>query len=96
MKILAIEHDAPGATADQFQPHLEAEAAQVYALYQDGVIREFHFRQDQPAAVLVLECPTLEAAQQALSTLPFVQVGLIAFELIPLVPYPGLSRLFRA
>jgi len=29
-----------------------------------------------------------------LGTLPLVQAGLIAFEVIPLKPYPGLARLF--
>jgi hypothetical protein len=44
--------------------------------------------------VLVLECASLEEAHQALASLPLVQEGLIAFEIIPLVPYPGFKRLF--
>ena len=42
----------------------------------------------------MLECESLDAAQQALATLPLVQNGLIRFELIPLRPYPGFARLF--
>ncbi len=94
MKILAIEHDLPAATADDFQHHAKAEAARAWALHQEGVIRELYFRADRPEAVLVLECPDLAAAQDALSTLPLVQHGLIAFELIPLAAYPGFARLF--
>ena len=34
-------------------------------------------------------------AQQVLASLPLVQAGLITFEVIPLVPYPGFARLFE-
>jgi hypothetical protein len=36
----------------------------------------------------------LEDAKKALDTLPLVKAGLISFELMPLVPYPGFARLF--
>ncbi len=94
MKILAIERDLPAATPEDFQRHAKAEAARAWALHQEGVIRELYFRADRPEAVLVLECPDLTAAQDVLNTLPLVQHGLIAFELIPLTAYPGFARLF--
>lgn len=94
MKILAIEHDLPAATAEDFQRHAKAEAARAWALHQAGIIRELYFRADRPEAVLVLESADLAAAQEALSTLPLVQHGLIIFELIPLTAYPGFARLF--
>jgi hypothetical protein len=53
-----------------------------------------YFRADRSEAVLVLECDSAETAQHALATLPLVQNGLIAFELIPLKAYPGFARLF--
>ncbi|MBI5565288.1 MAG: superoxide dismutase [Chloroflexi bacterium] len=96
MKILALERERSGLTAADFQPHLRAEAARAWELQQAGVIRELYFRADQHTAVLVLECPTLEDAQAALNTLPLVEHGLIAFELIPLKPYDGFARLFSA
>ena len=96
MKILAIEKQVPGVTAEQFKPHLKAEALKVWELYQAGAFRELYFRADRPDAVLVLECADVEAARQALDTLPLVKEGLIAFDLIPLRPYPGLARLFAA
>ena len=96
MKILAIENQVPGITAEQFQPHLEAEAERVWDLYQAGTLREFYFRQDQTTAVLVLEYASVEEAQQVLDTLPLVREGLIAFDVIPLRPYPGFARLFAA
>jgi len=96
MKILAIEKEAEGIPAERFQPHLKAEAARVWELYQAGTIRELYFRQDAHSAVLILECRDAAEAAAALSTLPLVQAGLITFEIIPLAAYPGFSRLFAA
>jgi hypothetical protein len=106
MKILAIEREVPGirtrrglrrtlcVAGDAFEPHLQAEAAKVWELYQAGVIREIYFRRDRPDAVLVLECADVEEARGVLHTLPLMKEGLIAFEIIPLGPYPGFARLF--
>ena len=94
MKILAIERESNGVSNDAFVPHLKTEAARVWELYLSGALREFYFRDDQPAAVLILECDDVDAAQKVLDTLPLVKEGLITFDIIPLVPYPGLSRLF--
>jgi muconolactone delta-isomerase len=94
MKIIALEKDVPGVTAEQFKPHLKAEAARAWELHQEGVIRELYFRDDARSAVLVLECADVREAWQILATLPLVQAGLIEFELIPLRAYPGFARLF--
>ena len=94
MKILAIEKELPGAQAQDFRPLLKPEATAVWQLYQTGVIRETYFRADRHAAVLVLECESAEAAKETLNELPLVKAGLIDFEIIPLVPYPGFERLF--
>lgn len=94
MKLLAIERELPGATTDRFRDHLKAEAARAWELYQAGVIRELYFRQDNHSAVLVLECRDVEEAASVLETLPLVKEGLIAFDIVPLVAYPGFSRLF--
>jgi muconolactone delta-isomerase len=94
MKILAIEQEVPGITAEAFKPHLKAEAARAWELYQAGVFRELYFQKDRHSAVLILECADVEEAQTVLNTLPLVKEGLITFEIIPLVPYPGFSRLF--
>lgn len=94
MKILAIEIEVPGVTEEDFKPHLQAEAARVWELYQSEVLREIYFRQDWPGAVLILECADAAEANEVLNSLPLVQEGLIAFEIIPLGPYPGFARLF--
>ena len=94
MKILALEQEAPGLTAADFEPHLHAEATRAWELYQAGVIREMYFRADASEAVLILECADVEEAAAVLATLPLVKHGLITFNLIPLRAYPGFSRLF--
>jgi hypothetical protein len=94
MKIIAMEQEKPGLHPDQFAPHLRAEAARLWDLYESGPVREFYFRQDRSEAVLVLECTNTVEARQVLDSLPLVQAGLITFELIPLTPYTGFARLF--
>ena len=95
MKILAMEREIVGTRPEQFAPHLKDEAACIWKLYQSGLIRELYFRQDRSEAVLILECANADEASQTLNRLPLVQAGLIRFEVIPLIPYPGFSRLFE-
>lgn len=94
MKILAIERETAGTARERLEPLLVPEAARAWELHQAGVIRELYFRQDARSAVLILECPGVEEAHDALKSLPLVDAGLISFDLIPLVPYPGFARLF--
>jgi len=94
MKIIALERELPNVTAEQFQHYAKAEARKAWDLYQSGVLREMYFRADRDEAVLILECASVIEAQEILATLPFVQNGLIAFELVPLKAYPGFERLF--
>lgn len=94
MKILALEKESPNTMPEQFTPHLKAEAARVWELYKSGELREIYFRGDRSEAVLILECVDVEEAESLLATLPLMKEGLIEFEVIPLVPYPGFERLF--
>jgi hypothetical protein len=96
MKILAIEREINGVGENQFQPFLKNEAQRVWELYQDDIIREIYFRDNRSEAILILECQNVNEATKILSTLPLVKEGLIEFELIPLKPYPGFSRLFTS
>ena len=96
MKILALEKEIPNTSPEGFGPYLKAEAARVWELYKSGQLREIYFRGNRNEAVLILECTNVEEANQLLDTLPLVQAGLISFEVIPLVPYPGFERLFEA
>jgi hypothetical protein len=94
MKFIALEIEKANATAAEFEPHLRNEARHVWELQQQGIIREAYFRADQHTAVLVLECESMLHAQKLISSFPLVQQGLIHFDIIPLVPYSGFSRLF--
>jgi muconolactone delta-isomerase len=94
VKMLAIEVEAQDIQPEQFQPYLRAEARRVWTLYQEGTIRELYFRADRSTAVLILEAADLKEAKQILASLPLVQAGLIDFDVMPLVPYPGFARLF--
>ena len=94
MKFLAIERDVPGVPEDAMRPQLRAEAAQAWRLHQAGIVRELYFRADAPAAVLILECADAAEAQRALRSLPLARQNLIAFDVLPLVAYPGFARLF--
>ncbi|MBN2412034.1 superoxide dismutase [candidate division KSB1 bacterium] len=95
MKILAIEKEIPGIPEESIKPFLKPEAARVWQLQQEGILREIYFRADISCAVLILECEDVIEADKILQTLPLVKKGKIAFDIIPLIPYPGFSRLFE-
>lgn len=94
MKVLVIEKEIPGVKEEQFTPHLRAEGLKAWELYQSGKFRELYFSKDN-FAVLILECEDEKEAAEILNTLPLVREGLIDFDIIPLLPYPGFSRLFE-
>ena len=95
MKILALEQAVPRVTREETAPHLRSEAERVFELYQTGAIREIYFRQERSEAVIILECKDVSEAKEIIASLPLVNMGLIRFELVPLVPYPGFARLFQ-
>jgi len=94
MRILALEHECRPLVYATAESVLQAEAAALWALQQEGLVREAYFRGDRKEAVLVLEAATRAEAEARLATLPLVTGGFIHFELIPLVPYDGYARLF--
>jgi hypothetical protein len=95
MKLLALEREVPRVLDVAFTEELlRSEAAAVWRLVQNGVIREIFFRGDREEAVLILECSGRQEAEKVLSTLPLVERSLISFEVIPLRAYPGFDRLF--
>ncbi len=96
MKILVLPKPTEGVSREELLSHAAAEIQAVWELYAQGICREFYTRTDQSGrVVLMFECATMEAAKEALATLPFVQLDLIDFDLIPLAPFTGLTRLFQ-
>lgn len=96
MKIIALSHDVPGVSDEQFAPHLKAESLRAWELVQANVLREIYFRADESSAVLIFECASVDEARALTDTLPLVKAGLIAFDFIPLIAYPGFARLFAS
>ena len=95
MKIIALEVENEKFSKNDFATYLKQEAATVWNLQQRNILREIYFNQNTHTAVLVLETNSTEQARGILNELPLVQAGLIDFELIPLAPYDGFSRLFE-
>ena len=95
MRILALEQDVEGVEAEDFTPDLlRAEAMRAGAFLEGTLEHGIYSRALRHAAVLLLECNAHAEAEEHLASLPLVQAGLIRFEVIPLLPYPGLARLF--
>ena len=95
MKIIALERELPTTKSEDYTPELlKEEAEHVWNLYKSGKIRENYFREDVHAVVLILECNDKSEAENLLKEFPLVKASLITFEIIPLVNYDGLERLF--
>ncbi len=94
MKILALSHRRPDATDDKFLPYLHEELRRAWELYKNGAIRDFYWRQDRPGVAVFLECESTVEAQNILASLPFVKVGLLDFEVIPLGPFTNWEVLY--
>jgi len=92
MKLLAIEKELTQVNWNEENEILINEAYRVYQLFQDGIIREIYFNENENA-VIVMECASKDEAQQYIGTLPLVQAGLISFEIMELHPYTGFSRI---
>ena len=97
MKILVMPKPIEGVAREEMLRHAPAEIQAVWELYKQGVVREFYTRANEAGrVVLMLESTSEEAARDALSALPFVQLHLIDFDIIPLAPFFGLEHLSAA
>ena len=94
MKVLVMPKPIEGVSREEMLRHAAAEIQAVWQLYKQGIVREFYTRANEAnRVVLVLESASAEAARDALSVLPFVQLHLIDFDIIPLAPFYGLENL---
>ena len=97
MKILVLPRPIEGVPREELLQHAAEEIQAVWELYAQGICREFYTRANEPGrVVLMFESASVEAAKEALATLPFAQLHLIDFDVIPLAPFTGLARLFQA
>src|SRR5437870_2309090 len=96
MKILVMPKPIEGVSREELLQHAAEEIQAVWQLYTQGICREFYTRANEPGRVVMMfESASVEATKEALATLPFAQLHLIDFDLIPLAPFTGLTRLFR-
>lgn len=96
MKILVMPKPIPGIPREDLLKHAPDEVRAIWILYEQGICREFYTRVNEPGrVVLMLECASVEAAQEVLATLPFARLRLIDFDVIPLGPFNGLAQLFQ-
>src|SRR6516162_2059306 len=97
MKILVMPKPIEGISREEMLRHAPAEIQAVWELYKQGIVREFYTRANEPnRVVLMVESASAEAARDALRALPFVQLHLIDFDIIPLAPFFGLENVSAA
>jgi hypothetical protein len=95
MKFLALEVENYPVNWNEVEPALlQSEAKRVFDLEQQDLIRNIYFRADTKSAVIEWEADNIDTVNQLLKEFPLVKAGLIRFEIIPLIPYPGFKRLF--
>jgi hypothetical protein len=94
MKIIALSVPGPTPDLEKMKELAREEARNAWELLKADIVREAYLRKDKPGVVVVLEASTVEAAEAALSQLPFYRNGLIRFELIPIGPFTNFERLF--
>ena len=94
MKILALERPTADADEQRIKALRGKEAARVWKLGTQGIIRDMYFRRDTGTSVLILETNDVDEAQDVVNGLPLVVEGLVEFELIPLGHYEPLAMLF--
>lgn len=94
MKLLCLDVPQPGATLEQYAPHMEAEVRFAWDLYKQGLIRDIYFRQDRPGVAILAEADSVEAARARLMEIPLAKAGLIGWDVIPLGPMTNWEMLF--
>jgi hypothetical protein len=89
MKIIAIAHRNEKYTAEDFAPHLGAEASHVLKLFAAERLREIYSRADGKGAILVLEADNEQNAREIVGDLPLAKLGMISFDIYVTKPYRG-------
>jgi|WetSurSiteA1Bulk_404760.scaffolds.fasta_scaffold41836_2 hypothetical protein len=92
MKVLALEKELNKESGNS--DLMANEAERVYKLYKEDKIREIYFHKQNHTAVIVLEVQDISEARNIISSLPLVENKVIEFDLIELIPYNGLDRIF--
>ena len=94
MKLLCLDIPNPGATLEQYDPHLQDEVRHGWNLYKSGFIRDIYFRQDRVGVAIIAEADSVDAARAQLMEFPLAKANLIDWEIIPLGPMVNWEILF--
>jgi hypothetical protein len=94
MKMLCLDVPQPGATMEQYMPHMQDEARHAWQQYKGGFMRDIYFRQDRPGVAIIAEADSVDAAKAALMEFPLAKAGLIGWDVIPLGPFLNWELLF--
>ncbi len=95
MQILAIEKELTEIDPRKMHGLLREEAACVWALKKQEIIRDIWFTCAGKHAVIMLECASEEDAKQHLGSLPLVRQRIIEFDVQALRTYDGFERLLE-
>lgn len=87
MKIVVVGTRSDKFTAEEFAPHLDAEAKRALQFVAEDFFREIYSRSDGKGAIIVLEASSEEEARARMSELPLVQTGMLELEFYPVQPY---------
>ena len=90
--ILAIGKVTDKATPAAMQREMQGEVAAGQRLFEQGVIVEGYMDANYTNVYLLLECESVSAAEAACATYPLVQLGMLAFEFIPLLGLPAIKQ----
>lgn len=94
MKFLCLDLPQPGASLEQYQPHMLNEVRHSWQLYKDGLVRDIYFRQDRPGVAIIAEAESMDALKAVLREFPLALAGLIDWDVIPLGPFVNWEALF--
>lgn len=102
-KVMATFRAAPGVSVGSMAPTAQREADAIFALYQQGVVKEAYYGDavsaggDGVIAVVVLEAASAREAQRIVDGFPLVRAGMVRSTLVPLNAYaPFGERLHRS
>jgi hypothetical protein len=94
MQVLVIARVVEGTPMEKVLPFIKAEAEAVWNKYTAEIVRSVHYIADMSGAILMLEVPSLEQAQEIAAQFPMVKAGVLRCELLALKPYTGFGELF--
>ncbi|TPJ71251.1 muconolactone Delta-isomerase family protein [Mesorhizobium sp. B2-7-1] len=75
-----------------FEQLVPSEGAQARYLYSLGFTRQIWHRGDIPGACQIVEAKDASEVHEKLATLPLAKAGMLDFEVVPLNPYAGFSK----